>query len=92
VSLERYGVSSVPRLIDAHQGLALTESGQFTLPAMTNCGGGFGSECRDARIRVFVDSHGDLVAMNDRGDAGVLTLLPEGLVGRMIAIFPRIRT
>jgi hypothetical protein len=90
VSLERYGITSVPRRIDAGQGLALNDAGPFSLPTRSNCGSG-ASECRDARVLVFVDTEGDLVTVQDRGGGGVLTLLPEGLVGRRFAIFPRIR-
>ena len=91
VSLERYGIVSVPRRIDAAQGLRFTEGGPYSLPVRNNCGSGSSSGCHDAHSLVFVDTEGDLVTVQERGDDGFLTVLPEGLVGRRFAIFPRIR-
>jgi len=88
VSLERHGLWSIPRLFDAKAGLA-ESGGKYSLPTTPDCRDGLPLECGDTRVILFISTEGDLVTTQVRGDEGVLARVPERLIGRMMAIFPR---
>jgi hypothetical protein len=94
VSLERYGMTSVPRVLDANEGLGITAAGQFNLSKPADCGSGvasLGRDCDKTSIDLFINTEGDLVAIQSGGVGGMYSLLPKDWYGTRMAIFPRIR-
>lgn len=94
VSLERYGMTSVPRVLDVSDGLGITAAGQFSLSKQADCGidlSSLGRDCDKTSIVLFINTEGDLVAIQTGGVTAGYSLLPTHWYGTRMAIFPRIR-
>jgi hypothetical protein len=71
--------------------LKINDEGKIELFTDSDCGGrdspGFG--CMSETVTLFINPEGDLVTVQSGGGAGVLGILPFGVYGKLVAIFPR---
>ena len=74
------------------EGLVLTSEGILELPRTTEAGWfdtpviGVASR----RFSLFLNGNGDLVLVNSGGGAGLIGIVPMGVYGRLMSVFPRI--
>lgn len=77
----------------AGAGLVIGGDGSFQLSVPQGCGGhdspGFG--CGTKAVTLFVNTAGDLAAIESGGGAGLLGIFPFAVYSKQLAFFPRIR-
>ncbi len=55
------------------------------------CGAGLQTGCAGHNVSLFVSESGNLVVIESGGGAGLVTLLPFAMYGKLMSIFPRLQ-
>jgi hypothetical protein len=73
------------------EGLRITADGKIELPSSGGCGSGDGPGlgCLSRTVTLFINSDGDLAAVQSSRGGGLVTIIPFGVYSDLIAIFPR---
>ena len=75
------------------RGLTIHRNYSIDLFSYSTCGGGGESlqlGCMSKTVKLFVNPEGNLVTVQSGGGAGLVTILPFAIYGKLVAIYPRI--
>lgn len=74
-----------------NEGLAITREGKFELTSKTACGGRDSPVigCGSRTVTLFVNTEGDLVAVESGGGGGVIGVVPFAMYTKLVAVYSR---
>jgi hypothetical protein len=91
VQFKEDGRNIFTKKLSPADGLKLNSEGKFEFHTPGGCSGDesglFG--CSSKTVTLFLNPDGDLVTVDSGGGAGMLGILPIGIYGKLVAIFPR---
>ena len=74
-----------------NEGLSITQEGKFELTSKVACGGRDSPliGCGSKTVTLFVNSEGDLVAVESGGGGGVIGVIPFAMYAKLVAVYSR---